>query len=190
MIARGGQRAYRRVVAPDPLAGKSPAPSMLVDVPRLITAYYSLAPDAPVSFGTSGHRGSSFDGSFNEGHILAITQAICEYRAAHGAEGPVFLAKDTHALSEPAFASALEVLAANGVEVMVDDALGCTPTPALSHAVLMYNHGRSAGLADGIVISPSHNPPADGGFKYDPPNGGPANTSATRWIQDRASMRY
>src|ERR1035437_201335 len=117
MIARGGQRAYRRVVPLDPLAGKSPTPSMLVDVPRLITAYYSLAPDAPVSFGTSGHRGSSFDGSFNEGQILAITQAICEYRAAHGAQGPVFLAKDTHALSEPAFASALEVLAANGVEV-------------------------------------------------------------------------
>jgi phosphoglucomutase len=161
---------------------------MLVDVPRLITAYYSLAPDAPVSFGTSGHRGSSFDGSFNEGHILAITQAICEYRAANGADGPVFLAKDTHALSEPAFASALEVLAANGVDVMVDDALGYTPTPALSHAVLMYNHGRTAGLADGIVITPSHNPPADGGFKYNPPNGGPADTSATRPIQDRANQ--
>src|SRR5664280_2255451 len=161
---------------------------MLVDVPRLITAYYSLAPDAPVIFGTSGHRGSSFDGAFNEGHILAITQAICEYRAANGAEGPVFLAKDTHALSEPAFASALEVLAANGVEVMVDDALGYTPTPALSHAVLTYNHGRSTGLADGIVITPSHNPPADGGFKYNPPNGGPADTSATRWIQDRANQ--
>src|SRR5664280_530965 len=161
---------------------------MLVDVPRLITAYYSLAPDAPVSFGTSGHRGSSFDGSFNEGHILAITQAICEYRAANGADGPVFLAKDTHALSEPAFASALEVLAANGVDVMVDDALGYTPPPALSHAVLMYNHGRTAGLADGIVITPSHNPPADGGFKYNPPNGGPADTSATRPIQDRANQ--
>src|SRR5664280_506226 len=161
---------------------------MLVDVPRLITAYYSLAPDAPVRFGTSGHRGSSFDGSFNEGHILAITQAICEYRAANGADGPVFLAKDTHALSEPAFASALEVLAANGVDVMVDDALGYTPPPALSHAVLMYNHGRTAGLADGIVITPSHNPPADGGFKYNPPNGGPADTSATRWIQDRANQ--
>jgi phosphoglucomutase len=147
------------VVALDPLAGKPPVPSMLVDVPRLITSYYSLAPDAPVSFGTSGHRGSSFDGAFNEGHILAITQAICEYRAANGAEGPLFLAKDTHALSEPAFVSALEVLAANGVQVMVDDALGYTPTPALSHAVLTYNHGRAAGLADGIVITPSHNPP-------------------------------
>ena len=161
---------------------------MLVDVPRLITSYYSLAPEAPVSFGTSGHRGSSFDGAFNEGHILAITQAICEYRAANGAEGPLFLAKDTHALSEPAFVSALEVLAANGVQVMVDDALGYTPTPALSHAVLTYNHGRTAGLADGIVITPSHNPPADGGFKYNPPNGGPADTSATRWIQDRANQ--
>jgi phosphoglucomutase len=161
---------------------------MLVDVPRLITAYYSLAPDAPVSFGTSGHRGSAFDGSFNEGHILAITQAICEYRAANGAEGPLFLAKDTHALSEPALVSALEVLAANGVEVMVDDVLGYTPTPALSHAVLTYNHGRTAGLADGVVITPSHNPPADGGFKYNPPNGGPADTGATRWIQDRANQ--
>ena len=161
---------------------------MLVDVPRLITAYYSLAPGAPVSFGTSGHRGSAFDGSFNEGHILAITQAICEYRAANGADGPLFLAKDTHALSEPAFASALEVLGANGVEVMVDDALGYTPTPTLSHAVLMYNRGRTAGLADGIVITPSHNPPDDGGFKYNPPNGGPADTSATRWIQDRANQ--
>ena len=161
---------------------------MLVDVPRLITAYYNVAPDAPVSFGTSGHRGSSFDGSFNEGHILGITQAICEYRAANGAEGPLFLAKDTHALSEPAFASALEVLAANGVDAMVDDVLGYTPTPALSHAVLMYNHGRSTGLADGVVITPSHNPPADGGFKYNPPNGGPADTSATQWIQDRANQ--
>ncbi len=161
---------------------------MLVDVPRLITAYYRTAPDAPVSFGTSGHRGSSFDRSFNEGHILAITQSICQYRAANGADGPLFLAKDTHALSEPAFVSALEVLAANGVEVMVDDALGYTPTPALSHAVLTYNHGRTAGLADGIVITPSHNPPADGGFKYNPPNGGPADTGATRWIQDCANQ--
>ena len=161
---------------------------MLVDVPRLITAYYNVAPDAPVAFGTSGHRGSSLDGSFNEGHILGITQAICEYRAANGAEGPLFLAKDTHALSEPAFASALEVLAANGVDAMVDDVLGYTPTPALSHAVLMYNHGRSTGLADGVVITPSHNPPADGGFKYNPPDGGPADTSATRWIQDRANQ--
>jgi phosphoglucomutase len=160
---------------------------MLVDVPRLITAYYSLPPEAPVSFGTSGHRGSAFDGSFNEGHILGIAQAICEYRAPNGADGPIFLAKDTHALSEPAFVSSLEVLVANGVQVMVDDALGYTPTPALSHAVLAYNRGRSTGLADGIVITPSHNPPSDGGFKYNPPNGGPADTSATRWIQDRAN---
>jgi phosphoglucomutase len=180
------------VVALDPLAGKPPTPSMLVDVPRLITAYYSLPADAPVAFGTSGHRGSSFDGAFNEGHILAITQAICEYRAANGADGPLFLAKDTHALSEPALVSALEVLAANGVDVMVDDTPGYTPgytpTPTLSHAVLTYNHGRTAGLADGIVITPSHNPPSDGGFKYNPPNGGPADTGATRWIQDRANQ--
>ena len=125
---------------------------MLVDVPRLITAYYSLAPDAPVAFGTSGHRGSAFDGAFNEGHILAITQAICEYRAANGADGPLFLAKDTHALSEPALVSALEVLAANSVEVMVDDALGYTPTPTLSHAVLAYNHGRTAWERVGVGV--------------------------------------
>jgi phosphoglucomutase len=166
---------------------------MLVNVPRLITAYYAEKPDPGVpaqrvSFGTSGHRGSSFEVSFNEGHILAITQAICEYRAANGIDGPVFLAKDTHALSEPAFASALEVLAANGVAVMVDEAMGYTPTPTLSHAVLGYNRGRTAGLADGIVITPSHNPPADGGFKYNPPNGGPADTGATKTIQDRANQ--
>jgi phosphoglucomutase len=171
-------------------AGKSPAPSMLVDVPRLITSYYTLKPDASVgaqkvSFGTSGHRGSSFEASFNEDHILAITQAICEYR---GDNGPLFLAKDTHALSEPAFATALEVLAANGVPVMIDQDLGYTPTPALSHAVLGYNRGRGAGLADGIVITPSHNPPNDGGFKYNPPNGGPADTAATKTIQDRANQ--
>jgi phosphoglucomutase len=165
---------------------------MLVDVPRLITAYYTEKPDAGVpaqrvSFGTSGHRGTSFEASFNENHILAITQAICEYRAQSGVDGPVFLAKDTHALSEPAFASALEVLAANGVAVMVDEAMGYTPTPALSHAVLGYNRGRQSGLADGIVITPSHNPPNDGGFKYNPPNGGPADTAATKTIQDRAN---
>src|SRR5450432_3486937 len=176
-----------------PLAGKPATPSMLVDVPRLITSYYTLKPDVSVdsqkvTFGTSGHRGSSFERSFNEDHILAITQAICEYRGAHGAEGPLFLAKDTHALSEPAFASALEVLAGNNVEVMVDQDLGYTPTPALSHAVLTYNRGRIVGLADGIVITPSHNPPRDGGFKYNPPNGGPADTAATKWIQDRANQ--
>src|SRR5262249_44434577 len=140
-----------------------------------------------VSFGTSGHRGTSFEGSFNENHILAITQAICEYRAHGGADGPLFLAKDTHALSEPAFATALEVLAANGVAVRIDEAMGYTPTPALSHAVLTYNRGRTSGLADGIVITPSHNPPNDGGFKYNPPNGGPADTGATKTIQDRAN---
>src|SRR5436305_5137431 len=146
---------------------------MLVDLPRLITAYYTEIPDISVaaqrvSFGTSGHRGTSFQNSFNEYHILAITQAICEYRAASGVTGPLFLAKDTHALSEPAMANALEVLAANGVEVRIDQDLGYTPTPALSHAVLLYNRGRDQGLADGIVITPSHNPPTDGGFKYNP----------------------
>jgi phosphoglucomutase len=165
---------------------------MLVDVPRLITAYYTQKPDVSVSsqkvsFGTSGHRGSAFDCSFNEAHILAISQAICEYRGENGATGPLFLAKDTHALSEPAFASALEVLAANSVEVLVDSSLGYTPTPALSHAILVYNRGRQNGLSDGIVITPSHNPPEDGGFKYNPPSGGPADTHVTQWIQDRAN---
>jgi phosphoglucomutase len=174
------------------LAGQ-PAPyNLLVNVPRLITAYYSGKPDPAVpaqrvAFGTSGHRGSSFDCAFNEDHILAITQAICEYRRGQAVDGPLFLAKDTHGLSEPAFASALEVLAANGIEVMVDADLGYTPTPALSHAVLVYNHGRKSGLADGVVITPSHNPPDDGGFKYNPPSGGPADTAATGWIQDRAN---
>jgi len=166
---------------------------MLVDIPRLVAAYYTEEPDPVmpvqrVTFGTSGHRGTSFECSFNENHILAITQAICEYRAASGVDGPLFLAKDTHALSEPAFSSALEVLAGNQVEVMVDDVLGYTPTPALSHAVLAHNRGRSKGLADGVVITPSHNPPSDGGFKYNPPNGGPADTSATKTIQDRANQ--
>ena len=165
---------------------------MLANIPRLITAYYTVKPDAAessqrVSFGTSGHRGSSLDASFNEDHILAITQAICQYRRDGGATGPLFLAKDTHALSEPAFAGALEVLAANGVEVMADQDLGYTPTPALSHAILGYNRDRKDGLADGIVITPSHNPPEDGGFKYNPPNGGPADTDATRWIENRAN---
>ena len=178
------------------LAGLAPNPSMLVNVPRLITAYYTEKPDASVSaqkvsFGTSGHRGSSLDSSFNEDHILAITQAICEYRSENGASmgrcGPLFLAKDTHALSEPAFASALEVLAANAVEVMVDQELGYTPTPTLSHAILTYNRGRNDGLADGIVITPSHNPPEDGGFKYNPSHGGPADTAVTKWIESRAN---
>jgi phosphoglucomutase len=175
-----------------PLAGQPAPVSMLVDIPRLITAYYTEKPDVSVSsqrvaFGTSGHRGSAFHTAFNENHILAITQAICEYRGAHGTPGPLFLAKDTHGLSEPAFASALEVLAANSVEVMVDRDLGYTPTPALSHAILTFNHGRQDAPADGIVITPSHNPPEDGGFKYNPPSGGPADTHATRWIQDRAN---
>ncbi len=179
-----------------PLAGQPPTPAMLANIPRLVAAYYTEKPDAGVaaqrvSFGTSGHRGSSLEGSFNEAHILAITQAICEYRAqsagASSGPGPLFLAKDTHALSEPAFATALEALAANGVEVMVDSDLGYTPTPALSHAILVYNRGRREGLADGIVITPSHNPPEDGGFKYNPPNGGPADTNATRWIENRAN---
>jgi len=165
---------------------------MLVDVPRLVTAYYALKADPSVAaqrvaFGTSGHRGSSFHCSFNEGHILAIAQAICEYRKQIGADGPLFLAKDTHALSEPAFATAIEVLTANGVELVIDQDLGYTPTPVLSHAVLTHNGMRKSGLADGIVITPSHNPPEDGGFKYNPPSGGPADTGATRMIEDRAN---
>ena len=175
-----------------PLAGQPAPPSLLVDVPRLITAYYAEKPDVSVpahkvAFGTSGHRGSAFHCAFNEDHILAITQAICEYRKANGVDGPLILAKDTHALSEPAFASALEVLAANSVEVTVDQDLGYTPTPVLSHAVLTHNHGRAEGRADGIVITPSHNPPEDGGFKYNPPHGGPADTDATKWIENRAN---
>ena len=176
----------------NPRAGQSPTPQDLVNVPRLITAYYSQHPDVSqaaqkVAFGTSGHRGSAFDTAFNEDHILAITQAICEYRGQNGADGPLFLAADTHALSEPALATALEVLAANGVDAMIDQDLGYTPTPALSHAILTYNAGRTSGFADGIVITPSHNPPADGGFKYNPPNGGPADTGVTGKIQDRAN---
>ncbi|MBC7928039.1 MAG: alpha-D-glucose phosphate-specific phosphoglucomutase [Bryobacteraceae bacterium] len=175
-----------------PEAGLLPKPSQLTDIPRLITAYYSGRPDPTirehrVSFGTSGHRGSAFSESFNEAHILAITQAICNYRKDAGIDGPLFLAKDTHALSEPAFASALEVLAGNSVEVMVDAELGYTPTPALSHAILQYNQSRKSGLADGIVITPSHNPPEDGGFKYNPTSGGPADTAVTRKIENLAN---
>jgi len=176
-----------------PLAGKPADPSMLVNVPRLITAYYSERPDTSipsqcVAFGTSGHRGSAFDVAFNEYHIVAITQAICAYRKSQGIDGPLFLGIDTHALSEPAFASAIEVLAANRVEVMIDDQRGYTPTPVISHAILTYNHGRKSGLADGIVVTPSHNPPSDGGFKYNPPHGGPADTKATKWIEDQANV--
>jgi len=176
----------------DPRAGKPPEPSMLADVPRLVTAYYTHAPDPSrreerVTFGTSGHRGSSFDNAFNESHILAITQAICQYRREQGIDGPVFLGIDTHALSISATASALEVLAANDVHVMIDAGDGYTPTPALSHAVLTYNRDRTTGLADGIVVTPSHNPPEDGGFKYNGTNGGPADTRATGWIEKRAN---
>jgi phosphoglucomutase len=179
-------------MAVSPLAGKPAEPSILINVPRLVTAYYTEQPDpsAPsqrVSFGTSGHRGSSLDNAFNEAHILAISQAICLYRKEQGINGPLYLGIDTHALSEPAFASALEVLAANGVTVMVDAEGGYTPTPVISHAILTYNRGRSQGLADGIVITPSHNPPRYGGFKYNPPHGGPADTAVTKWIEERAN---
>jgi phosphoglucomutase len=175
-----------------PLAGKPADPSMLVDVPRLVTAYYTGRPDPSipaqrVAFGTSGHRGSSLDAAFNEAHILAITQAICLHRREQGIDGPLYLGVDTHALSAPAFASALEVLAANGVEVMVDAGDGYTPTPVISHAILSYNRGRKRSLADGIVVTPSHNPPRFGGFKYNPPHGGPADTQVTRWIEQRAN---
>jgi phosphoglucomutase len=165
---------------------------MLVDLPRLMTAYYTRHPDVSVpgervAFGTSGHRGSAFDGAFNEDHILAITQAICEYRRGQGIDGPLFLGIDTHALSASAFASALEVLAAHDIDVQIDDHQGYTPTPVVSHAILTYNRGRTGGLADGIVVTPSHNPPEDGGFKYNPPTGGPADTEVTGWMQDRAN---
>ncbi|MCG5470401.1 phosphoglucomutase (alpha-D-glucose-1,6-bisphosphate-dependent) [Micromonospora sp. LAH09] len=175
-----------------PRAGQPAEPADLVDVPRLVTAYYAEHPDPTdpaqqVSFGTSGHRGSSLRNAFNSDHILAVTQALCDYRREQGLDGPLFLARDTHALSAPAAVDALEVLAANGVTVLVDSRDGYTPTPALSHAILTHNRGRTSGLADGIVITPSHNPPDDGGFKYNPTNGGPADTDVTRWIQDRAN---
>jgi phosphoglucomutase len=175
-----------------PLAGKQPGPGMLVDVPRLVTAYYSeipdpAVPDQRVAFGTSGHRGSAFDRAFNEWHILAITQAICLYRKRQQIDGPLFLGMDTHALSVPALASALEVLAGNGVELMIAEGDEYTPTPVVSHAILTYNRGRKTGFADGIVITPSHNPPHDGGFKYNPPNGGPAEASVTDWIEATAN---
>jgi phosphoglucomutase len=176
----------------DPRAGQPAQPSDLIDVASLVTAYYTLEPDPSdpgqqVAFGTSGHRGSAFDAAFNEPHILATTQAICEYRAAQGYDGPLFVGRDTHALSEPAWASALEVLVANDVTVLVDAADRYTPTPAVSHAILRANRGRTTGLADGIVVTPSHNPPRDGGFKYNPPSGGPADTDATKVIADRAN---
>jgi phosphoglucomutase len=176
-----------------PRAGTPAEPSMLVNIPRLVTTYFARQPDPTVpsqrvAFGTSGHRGSAFDRAFNEAHILAISQAICLYRRQQRIDGPLFLGIDTHALSEGASASALEVLAANGVDVMIDDQDGYTPTPVISHAILAYNRGRTGGLADGIVITPSHNPPEDGGFKYNPPHGGPADSHVTAWIQDHANV--
>jgi phosphoglucomutase len=176
----------------DPRAGTLVEPGQVLDVSKLTQAFFDRKPDISVpaqrvKFGTSGHRGSAFDTTFNEDHILAITQAICRYRASQGTNGPLFLGRDTHALSRPAFQVALEVLAANGVTVMVDDHEGYTPTPVISHAILTYNRARTAGLADGIVITPSHNPPQDGGFKYNPPHGGPAESGITGWIENTAN---
>jgi len=181
-----------KTVTISPLAGKPAQIGMLVDLARLEHAYYERTPDvdAPdqlVSFGTSGHRGSAFRGSFNEAHVMAITQAICDYRRGQGIDGPLYMGKDTHALSEPAQRTALEVLAANGVETIIQRDGGVTPTPVISRAILVYNRGRKAHLADGIVITPSHNPPEDGGFKYNPPNGGPADVDVTAWVQHRAN---
>jgi len=176
----------------NPLAGKAAPPELLVDVPRLVTAYYTEVPDPAIPgqeilFGTSGHRGSAFRSSFNEAHILAIAQAVCECRKRGGIDGPLFVGVDTHALSVPASATALEVLAANGVDVMLARDDEYTPTPAVSHAIVTHNRGRTTGLADGIVVTPSHNPPEDGGIKYNPPNGGPADERVTRWIERRAN---
>jgi phosphoglucomutase len=175
------------------LAGKPAPESILANVPRLISDYFSRHPDADrpehlVSFGTSGHRGTPGRGTFNEDHILAVSQAICDYRRRRGIDGPLYLGRDTHALSEPAHVTAIEVLIANGVDVLVAHDLGYTPTPAVSHAILSFNRGRRSGLADGVVITPSHNPPEDGGFKYNPPHGGPADADVTQWIQDRANQ--
>src|SRR6478752_537531 len=176
----------------DPRAGQPARPEDLVDIAELVTAYYSEHPDVSrpeqqVSFGTSGHRGSAFSVTFNEDHIVATSQAICEYRAQNGIDGPLFLGADTHALSSPATVSALEVFAANDVTVLVDARDGYTPTPALSRAILDHNAAGPAHRADGVVVTPSHNPPTDGGFKYNPPDGGPAGTEITKWIQDRAN---
>ncbi len=179
-------------MANHPRAGTPALPEDLTDVARLITSYYALHPDVSipeqqVAFGTSGHRGSSLNSAFNDDHIAATTQAIVEYRTQHGIDGPLFMGMDTHALSEPAYVTALEVLAANGVQVRLDPGDSFTPTPAISHAILVYNNSGQPGQADGIVITPSHNPPYDGGFKYNPPNGGPADTDITKWVQDRAN---
>ena len=177
-----------------PLAGKIADPSMLVNIPRLVTAYFANQPDPSVpaqrvAFGTSGHRGSAFNNAFNEAHILAVSQAVCDHRKKAGVDGPLFIGIDTHALAEPALVSALEVFTANGVEVMIDADGGYTPTPVISHAILTTNKGRTSGLADGVVVTPSHNPPEDGGFKYNPPNGGPADTDITSVIE-RAANEY
>src|SRR5690242_6273438 len=179
-------------MALSPLAGKPAPKDMLVDLARLERDYYERQPDTAnanqmVSFGTSGHRGTSSDGTFTEAHILAISQAICDYRKSHGTDGPLFMGKDTHALSTPAQRTALEVLAANGVETVIQENDGAAPTPVISRAILVHNRGRKERLADGIVITPSHNPPQDGGFKYNPTNGGPADTDVTKWVQDRAN---
>src|SRR6266542_4093928 len=179
-------------MATHPLAGKPAPRELLVNVPRLVSAYYTGKPDASVpeqqvAFGTSGHRGSSLLTSFNEDHILAICQALCEWRRTQGIDGPLYIGMDTHALSEPALATAIEVFAANEMDIFIQAGLGYTPTPVISHAILTYNRGRTSSLADGVVITPSHNPPDDGGFKYNPPSGGPADTPTTKQIQDRAN---
>ena len=175
-----------------PFAGKPAPRELLANIPRLVSAYYTRCPDATipaqqVAFGTSGHRGTSLENSFNENHVLAISQALCEYRQANGIDGPLYVGMDTHALSEPALASAIEVFAANGMEIIIQAGHGYTPTPVISHAILTYNRGKKSGLADGVVITPSHNPPEDGGFKYNPPSAGPADTSITKIIQDRTN---
>src|SRR5919197_6073161 len=182
----------RAVIALSERAGRRADPSMLVDVDRLIAAYHDLHPDPAipaqrVAFGTSGHRGSAFRTAFNEDHIVAASAAVARYRRTRGIDGPLFMCKDTHALSDPAYRTALEVLVAEGADVRLDPTDRWAPTPALSHAILTYNRGRTTGLADGIVVTPSHNPPEDGGFKYNPPNGGPADTDVTQWVQDRAN---
>src|ERR1700761_2469545 len=194
LTQHGRRRTQAELVAmvDNPRAGQPAQPEDLVDLPHLVTSYYTIQPDPDdvaqqVAFGTSGHRGSALNGAFNEAHILAITQAIVEYRAAHGTTGPLFIGRDTHGLSEPAWVWALEVLAANDVVAAIDSADRYTPPPAVSHAILTYNRGRTDGLADGVVVTPSHNPPADGGFKYNPPNGGPADTDVTAWIERTAN---
>jgi phosphoglucomutase len=192
MPFRWQRRGTQVAAVVDPRAGKTVEPSMLANIPRLVTAYFAGKPDPSVasqrvSFGTSGHRGSALNDAFNEAHILAISQAICDHRRASGLTGPLFVGIDTHALAEPALASALEVFAANGVEAMVDEHDGYTPTPVISRAIIAYNRGRDGGLADGVVITPSHNPPEDGGFKYNPPNGGPADTDITSAIERAAN---